>query len=265
MPGSHMPPTRLSVGETEALVVYLQSLIAEDASAHHTQWRRTVRVQRTAALPAADDDAAWAKLDTVRLPLAPLWWRPDACSELHLAAAHDGTDLVLRLSWADPSRDDTAVPTSRISDGVAIQFAPTLDPPLFAMGSPERPVNVWRWHAYDPKGMAGIADLIGPTHQGLDVPMSGTQPRPQAESLQFQGMTSAPRQTGSGLPLQVATRWQDGRWTATFRRSLHARSKSEVDLTATPLLFAFAVWDGRLDTNAGSKSITTWHVLELER
>jgi DMSO reductase family type II enzyme heme b subunit len=266
MPGSHMPPTRLSVAETEALVGYLQSLIAEGASAHHTQWRRTVRVQHIASLPAADDAAAWAKLDTIRLPLAPLWWRPEACSELWLTAAHDGTDIVLRLQWADPTRDDTAAPTSTISDGVAIQFAPTQDPPLFAMGSPEQPVNVWRWHAFDPKDLAGMADLVGSTHQGLDVSLSGTQPRPRAESLALRGVTTAARETGSGLPLAVTTDWRDGRWTATFRRSLRARSSSEVDLAAaTPALFAFAVWDGRLDHHAGSKAITTWHALELER
>lgn len=266
MPGAHMPPTRLSTAETEALVGYLKSLIAEDASAHHTQWRRNVRVQRTAALPAADDDAAFAQLDTIRLPLAPLWWRPDACSELWLCAAHDGNDLVLRLQWDDPSRDDQAKPTSRISDGVAVQFAKTIDPPLFAMGSPERPVNVWRWHAYDPKDLAGMVDLLGGTHRGLDVPIGERTPRPRAESLELSGVTSAAREVGSGMPLQVETRWQDGRWTATFRRSLRARTPNEVDLSlATPVLFAFAVWDGRLDAHAGSKSITTWHVLELER
>lgn len=265
MPGAHMPPTRLSVAETEALVGYLQSLIAEDASAHHTQWRRTVRVQQTGSLPADDDAAAWARLDTVRLPLAPLWWRPEACSELWLTAAHDGTDIALRLQWADASRDDTAVPTSTISDGVAIQFAPTLDPPLFAMGSPERPVNVWRWHAYDAKSMAGIADLLTPTHQGLDVPIGGQAPRSRAESLVFEGVTSAAREVGAGMPLAVTTNWADGHWTATFRRSLRPRNSAEVDLTSTPLLFAFAIWDAHVDANAGSKAITTWHVLELER
>ncbi len=262
MPGAHMPPARLSTAETQSLVAYVKSLIAADASAHHTQWRRSVRVPRVAAL----DDAAFARLDRIRLPLAPLWWRPDAGSELWLSAAHDGTDLWLRLEWDDPTRDDVATPTATSSDGVAIQFAPTIDPPLFAMGSPERPVNVWRWHAFDPKDLAGMVDLVAGAHRGIDVPASGLRPEPRAESIALEGVTSARRATASGLPLQVTTHWHDGRWTATFRRSLRARNGDEIDLaTATPVLFAFAVWDARLDHHAGSKAITTWHQLELER
>ena len=266
MPGSHMPPARLSTAETQSLVGYLKSLIPETASGHHTQWRRTVRVPQVDALPTADDEATLASLERIRLPLVPLWWRPEAIDELWLTAAHDGDELLLRLEWQDGTRDDTAQPTSRISDGVAIQFAETMDPPLFAMGSPDRPVNVWRWHAYDPKDLAGFVDLLGPSHTGLDVPVGAVRPTPRAESIALEGMTSARRETGTGLPLRVETRWHDGRWTATFRRSLRARSADEVDLAATtPVLFAFAIWDGRLDAHAGSKSITTWHVLDLQR
>ncbi|MBL9077285.1 MAG: c-type cytochrome [Planctomycetes bacterium] len=267
MPGAHMPPVRLSAAETDSLVSFVKSLIPEEATAHHTQWRRTLRVQRTQTLPARLDDAAWTRLERLRLPLAPLWWRPEAPAELWLTAAHDGTDVVLRLEWADATHDAEAQPTSTISDGAAIQFAAaTLDPPLFAMGSPQQPVNVWRWHAFDPKDLAGIADLLSPTHTGLDVPLGAVQPRPRAESLAFEGPASARAATGTGLPLQVATEWAAGRWTATFRRSLRARSDQEVDLTGTtPVLFAFAIWDGRIDHHAGSKAITTWHVLALER
>ncbi|MBX3463554.1 MAG: c-type cytochrome [Planctomycetes bacterium] len=261
MPGAHMPPARLSLEEARSLTTYLKSLIAEEASGHHTQWRRTVRVPRLADL----GEAHRARLDRIRLPLAPLWWRQDACSELWLTAAHDGTNLWLRLEWDDATRDDAATPTSTIGDGVAIQFALGNDPPLVAMGSPDRPVNVWRWHAYDPKGLAGMVDLIAPAHLGLDVPLGGVRPRPRAESLALEGTASARRETGSGLPLEVATQWRDGRWTATFRRSLRARATNEVDLeAAAPVLFAFAVWDGRLDAHPGSKAITTWHVLELD-
>jgi hypothetical protein len=60
--------------------------------------------------------------------------------------------------------------------------------------------------------------------------------------------------------------WRDGRWTATFRRSLRARAASEVDLTVgIPVLFAVAIWNGSIDASAASKSITTWHQLELQR
>ena len=110
-----------------------------------------------------------------------------------------------------------------------------------------------------------MADLFGSAHQGLDMP-TNRQPKPRSESIELGGIPSVATETGAGLPLTVTTTWQDGHWRATFRRSLAARSNREVDLAAPgPVLFATAVWNGSLDQHAGSKSITTWHVLELER
>ena len=263
MPGAHMPPTRLATAETEALVNYVRSMIPETARDHHVQWRRTIRIAKVAALPPADAAGELTGVDTVRLPLAPLWWRPEAPSEVALRAAHDGKDLVLQLEWADATRTDRPGPEAGIGDGAAVQFARSIDPPLFAMGSSAQPVNVWRWHAFDPAAMAGITDLA--MHQGLDVPVGDPRPRPVEESIEMAGIRSAGQRAGSGLPLRGTTEWRDGRWLATFRRALVARTGREVDLTfAGPLVFAVAIWDGAIDRHAGSKAITTWHVLELE-
>jgi len=265
MPGAHMPPASLSTAETALVVQHLQRLIPEAAGDHHAQWRRTVRVAKSAAVPAANDDDVWAKVDAVRLPLAPLWWRDDAVNEAWLRVVHDGREIAMRLEWADASRDDQARPDLRMGDGAAIQFARAIDPPLFAMGSPDDPVNVWRWHAFDPKATAGMVDLVARLHDALDVPVGTTMPAPRTESLPLHGIGSPPAETESGLPLDVTTRWSDGRWTVTFRRSLAARSHDEVDLAVPgPVLMAFAVWDGRVDTHPGSKAITTWHVLDLQ-
>lgn len=264
MPGARMPPTPLSTPETEALVTYVRSLIPEAAGDHHAQWRRTIRVPRVATLPA--DDFGFAQLDEVRLPVAPLWCRPEACSEVWLRAAHDGDEFVVQLEWADATQDDRARPAVSMGDGAAIEFARAEDPPLFAMGSPEQPVNVWHWHAFDAKQMAGMADLLSQPHRGLDAATASLQPPPRMESISVPGLHAVGAETGSGLPLRITPRWHDGHWTVTFRRFLRARSEREVDLELPgPVLFALAIWDGSLDEHAGSKSITTWHVLELER
>jgi DMSO reductase family type II enzyme heme b subunit len=264
MPAAHMPPSTLSAAETSLLANHVRSLIPEPVSDHHVQWRRTVRVPRVAALPAADDAAAWQRLDAVRLPLAPLWWRAAAVTEAWLRVAHDGERVALQWSWTDPTRNDTVTPAARMGDGIAVQFARSMDPPLFAMGSDREPVNVWRWHAFDPKSTAGMVDLLATRHAGLDVPIDVRPPSP-AESIELGGTGSAASATGSGLPLQVERRWHEGTWTVTFRRTMQARSAQEVDLVpGVPMLFAVAVWDGAIDEHAASKAITTWHGLELQ-
>lgn len=266
MPGAHMPPTSFSNAQLGALVRYVESLVPEGAADRHVQLRRTVPVERRATLPRDDDSAAFQALASTRLPLAPLRWRAEACTEVSLRVAHDGNDLVVRLEWADASRGDRPKPDGGMGDGAAIQFTRATDPPLFAMGDPGQPVNVWRWHAYDPRETAGMLDLFDqPSHVGLDVRSEALGPHARSESLQLGGIASVQREAGIGLPLQVATAWHDGRWTATFRRSLRARSAREVDLQpgAGPVLFALAIWDGKIDPHAGSKAITTWHVLDV--
>lgn len=267
MPGARMPPIALSAAETAALVAHLQGMIPDTAAEHHVQWRRTLRSERLARLPEDGDEAAFARLEAVRLPTAPLWWRQEAVHEATIRVAHDGDQIVFRIEWADTTRDDRARGGASMGDGVAVQFARSMDPPLFAMGTHDDPVNVWRWHAFDPKETAGMVDLLGGArHAGLDVPIGQLAPAPRAESIELGGMASASSATSSGLPLHVATAWRDGRWTATFRRPLRARGSGEVDLAiGAPVLFALAIWNGAIDTSAASKSITTWHVLELQR
>lgn len=262
MPGAHMPAVMLSRDETAALTSYVRGLIPAEAADHHVQWRRTLRVPRVAALATGHGD--WAGIEAVRLPLAPLRWRRDASTEVFLRAAHDGNELVLQLEWADATRDDRVVPGQAMGDGAAVQFAAANDPPLFTMGSPTAPVNVWRWHAYDPSAVAGLLDLLTrPPHASLDI-TTPAQPAPRQESLLLHGPDSSTGMAGSGLPLRVTTAWRDGRWSATFRRELAARSPGEVSLVATEaLLFAIAVWDGSRDRSPASKAITTWHRLEL--
>jgi DMSO reductase family type II enzyme heme b subunit len=265
MPGARMPPAPLSIAETDTLVAYVRSMIPDGAAEHHVQWRRTIRAAKVAQLPAADDDAAYGAIDGVRLPIVPIWWRKDAVHEVVLRAAHDGVDVALRLEWSDGTQDAQAGHGQTMGDGVAVQFATTMDPPLLPMGSAAEPVNVWRWHAFDPRAVAGMTDLFGgQRHGGLDVAVGGAGTA-AAESLRLGGPVSARAATGSGQPLQATTRWRDGRWTVTLRRQLAARSSDEVALApGTPTLFALAVWDGAIDRSPASKSITTWHALELQ-
>lgn len=273
MPGAHMPPTALAEGELLALATYVQRLVPEAARSHHVQWRRTLRVARLAALPtigangADGDETAFAAIEAVRLPVVPLRWRADAASEVWLQAAHDGTSLLLRLSWLDDRADTQPRPDQAMGDGAAVQFATGVDAPLFAMGSQDHPVAIWRWHAFDPKSTAGALDLRTPLpHGGLDVAPLQKDSAGTAEELVVAGVTTIGGEAGNGLPLAAVPQWRDGRWTLTFRRALAPRERGELAFVpGEPLLFALAVWDGRRDVNPASKAISTWHVLELQR
>lgn len=264
MPAAHMPPVTLADSETHALVAYVRTLIPDEAIDHHVQWRRNLRIESGPALKALDD-VSFDGVDAVRLPLVPLRWRQNAVEEVWLSTRQDGDDVVMQLEWADATRDDRVHPSLVLGDGVAIQFATATDAPLFAMGSKAAPVNVWRWHAFDPKETAGMVDLMATSpHSGLDVSASA-QPAPRSESIQLNGPQSVGSAIANGLPLQARTSWREGRWRVTFRRSLTPRGR-EVDLTSSkPLLFAIAIWDGSKDRGPGSKSITTWHQLVIER
>lgn len=264
MPAAHMPPVTLADPETNALVAYVHSLIPAEAANHHVQWRHTLRVGQVAALPVVSGKALEGA-EVVRLPMVPLRWRRESIEDVWLRVLHDGTDLLLQVEWYDATRDDRLHPDNVMGDGVAIQFATTSDAPLFAMGSASAPVNVWRWHAFDPKESAGVVDLMQMApHSGLDVSVN-TRSTPRSESIQIGGIQSVGDVTANGLPLAVQTSWVDGRWRATFRRSLAPRSPREVDLTGSgPVLFAVAIWDGSKDRSPASKCITTWHQLVLQ-
>jgi mono/diheme cytochrome c family protein len=263
MPAAPMPALRLPSDATAALVAYVGTLIPDGAGEHHTQWPRQIRASRLPTLPNADDDPALTTLEAVRLPTAPLRWRGTACREVWLRAAHDGRELWLELRWADPQCDRQPSPQRPRGDGIAVQWTRSSEPPLLAMGSPDAPVNIWRWQTYDARETAGLLDLLEAPHGGLDA-VPSLRPAARAESLRFDGPSAAATEPGDGLPLRATATWRDGEWTAVFRRGLAARSHGEVDLRLPGALqFAVAIWDGSLDAHAGSKVVTTWHRLEL--
>ncbi|MBK8098169.1 MAG: c-type cytochrome [Planctomycetes bacterium] len=264
MPGAHMPPTRLGDEELAALIAWVQTLIPDGADRQHLQWRHHLQVPRLPTLPATPAD--WERLEAVRLPMAPLRWRVDAVFEAEVRFAHDGKRLAAQIRWYDDTRDDK-LGNAPQGDGVALQFTTAQDPPLFAMGGDDT-VAMWHWKAFRRQDMAGVLDLLG-SQRGLDVPeaipgFSG--PSRTAESLLVHGPTDMGQQRGSGTTWPVQPQWHDRHWTIAMTRDLTARSEQDLSLPiGEPLLVALAIWNGSIDAHPGSKSVTTWHRLELQR
>lgn len=106
-----------------------------------------------AALPMDPSDAKWNEAPPFLVPLLlqdmvepRLLERSTA--EVHVRAMTDGTRLVFRLDWADPTRDDLPG-AARFSDGCAVQLPAKVEPnvPAPQMGEAGRPVQISYWRA----------------------------------------------------------------------------------------------------------------------
>ena len=274
MPGAGMPPSRFEEPDMAAsIALYVRSLIPQGAEDRLVRRRLTIPAPRVESLPQDGDDEGWEAIDATRVVLAPLAWHGDAPDELAVRFAHDGSDLAVRLEWADASRDDRALGTSRFPDGVALQLSLEDSPPLFGMGSEAFPVDIWHWKAFRMEQVAGVFDLTGPPSPGepsTDVPRFRVcegllEPSTRAGSRQVDGLESAAR-IGSQGEIPAAPRWRDGRWTVVLHRSLAARGAGEVGLAPdTEAEVSFAVWNGSAGDRGGRKSISIWQRLAIAR
>lgn len=278
MPGRGMPPTQLGPGETEALAVYVKTFLPADAATRLIQKRETLNVTRAAgALPglAADD---WANAREVRLVLTPLSSRKERFTnilEAYVAAQHDGTSIAIRVRWKDESRDDRAVASARLPDGVAIQFSTQTRPPVMGMGSFHHPQNLWHWRGFDPDRIASFFDLLrsrgfsrspfGDANDagGVPPPPGLFAPTTTAESKSVAGPGSVSRTSGSA-EVEVIPTHVEGEWQVIFRRKLTAGASEEIAFsTDAPLQFCIAVWNGSAGDFGPKKSISIWNTLKL--
>lgn len=277
MPGRGMPPTLLGVGETEALAVYVSTLIPKDAEYRYSQTRQSLHVKHAkGALPGRDSDA-WKSANEVRLVLSPLTSRPNAVVEAHVAAMHDGESIVFRIRYRDPTRDDRALGPSRLPDGIALQFSSDAEPALFGMGSGHHPTNLWHWKSFHPEKVAAFFDLLGGRGapqareqlandgSGRRAPAGLLEPEKQAGSSAATGPGSALTAGGGEARIDVTPTYLDGEWQIVMKRPLKARFDDETAFAASShALFALAVWNGSAGDYGPRKSISIWNDLTLE-
>ncbi len=269
IPGANMPPTDLTDVELALLVDYVKSRIVDGSEGQHVQWRRTIRAARVIDIPNDPSDPDWGDIESVRVPLAPLWWRPEAVFDVRVRCVHDDDRLVFQLQWDDTTRDDRAVVGSPQADGAALEFSTEREPPMFAMGGHES-VEIWRWRAFQREDVAGGLDLLSRLGRNdVDMPLfvpGVTQPSRVGEALRVHGMRGMAQERGTGRTIVATPRWRDGVWTLVASRSMRAHGPGELEFEPPQRLFiAFAAWNGSVDLHAASKSVSTWHVLELAK
>jgi len=163
--GTPMPASEgnYSQDDTWDVVHYVQSLALAGAQERAQLGQGIFAAPRGVELPKGPKDAAWSQARPLYVALTPLWWTEKRVEGLLVQALHDGNELAMRLSWLDPTADDSAVKHSEFRDAVAVQFSMSSDPPFY-MGdmSANGGVNIWMWKADRQANIAqGYRDVDG--------------------------------------------------------------------------------------------------------
>jgi len=287
LPGSPMPSTDFESTEQAAvLAAYVRSLIKPGAEERVLQRRRTVPVARVSgSVPVAPDDPAWAQAEGVWVALMPLWWRDDRVEGVVVRAVHDGETIAFRLSWRDASNDHDLLGPQSFSDAAAIEISVERDPPLFAMGAAEHPVDIAFWRAaWEADGAVaqdvrdrwpgmvddGFPDLVGDlreesiTARAVGNSMALPARPGAAEALMAEGFGTVGPRSGAPSSWTVRGAWKDGYRDVVFSRAMGAEIEGEPALSPGLSAFlAFAVWDGTFRDRNGQKSVSVWHRLQV--
>lgn len=160
---------------------------------------------------------------------------------LNVQQVHNGTEIFIRLSWADESQDLTVTDTNQFPDACGI-LMPVAggDPVIEEMGSQQAPVNAWFWRAnFEPEvAYSQTASGLGSTVQH------------------------------AATTLKANASFQQGNWAVVFHRQLAEPEHKTEAVQLAPgaaVKIAFAVWEGSNGERAGVKSFSKeWREMALE-
>ncbi len=272
LPGSAMPAFRYTETELWALVQFVRSLIEPAADENVRLVRRSVPAEKLRS--TLDDVLAWDTAPTTWVALAPLVWRGDRPEGVSVAAFHDGRRLALRVTWSDRTRDDSP----GADDGLALQLAPSADPPFLGMGSIDEPVLLASWRASwqralpgawvsRPVTAPGLPDRGGPSGQRSDGSAAPSAPTGEWPSRPLRGTGPGWRHPEPGLPssLRALGSYGSDEWVVTMVWEPLDDAGLSLLASEAPLSIAFAVWDGAAGDRGGAKSISNWQELWLQR
>jgi hypothetical protein len=262
--------------------------------------REVVKAVRVSSLPTHPDDYVWQSAPYVNLHLMPLWWRPERPEEITVRAAHDGRDLAMLLVWRDDTDDHTAIRPQDFRDAVAVQFSLSADPPFFAMGEVDSPVNIWMWKSerqadlepafqdlekiYPNLGIDSYPNLLrSPLEQparhsltldsdptfvtgwGAGNIVSDPTRLSAGEDLRAQGFGTLRARPRDDQQVEAHGVYGVHSYRVLLRRGLKGSGRKAVRLRPGETVpVAFAVWNGSAGDRDGKKSVTIWQELRLE-
>src|SRR5690349_7871760 len=201
-------------------------------------------------LPTTPEDAAWAKVPPLTLPLSgqvitrPVWPEP-AARALTVRSIHNGTDIAFLLEWQDNTKNDRLTPGT-FRDGVAVGLPLGDAPAFFCMGQLDHYINIWHWKAdwqsdIDRRSAKSAEKKEGEVRRFEVIPRR----KSSVEDLIGGGFSTLTTKERQGR-VQGQAVWRDGVWHVVMRRPLMGEEQ-ENEATLVPgriQTVSFAVWNG---------------------
>lgn len=244
MPGSAMP----SVGK-EALddqgvwdiVHYLRSIIPEGAQALHTPaaWRMFVP-KINGPLPTDANDERFDEAQELHIALAPFRAPEFTIRGVSLAALHDGTHIIFRARYQDPTHDVPGPKHPFPPDGFAARVTNLGQPPVLPIPGLPLPLDRAIW--------------LSGAMPGDDDPVFG-HVKPRFENPDRVCVSPiGPEHVGKGT-------WRNGTWTLVFPVRPERGGKVESGGT---MKASFAIFDGSVRRGPLPVAFSMWQTLVFE-
>jgi len=221
-------------------------------------------------LPSAPDDAAWAKVSSLTVPLSgqvitrPVWPEPTARA-LVVRSLHNGAEIAFLLEWQDNTKNDRLTPGT-FRDGVAIGLPLGDAPAFFCMGQLDHYINIWHWKADWQSDIDRRASRQTEKKEG-GVRTFEVIPRrvSSVEDLIGGGFSTLTTKEKQGR-IQGKAQWKDGVWRVVMRRPLVSEEpENEAKLIPGRVqTVSFAVWNGENKERNGQKSVAPWFQLVID-
>lgn len=221
-------------------------------------------------LPSAADDAVWAKVSSLTVPLSgqvitrPVWPEPTARA-LVVRSLHNGAEIAFLLEWQDNTKNDRLTPGT-FRDGVAIGLPLGDAPAFFCMGQLDHYINIWHWKADWQSDIDRRASRQTEKKEG-GVRTFEVIPRrvSSVEDLIGGGFSTLTTKEKQGR-IQGKAQWKDGVWRVVMRRPLSSEEQeNEAKLVPGRVqTVSFAVWNGENKERNGQKSVAPWFQLSID-
>lgn len=285
LPGTPMVPygeELMTPAERWALVHYVRSLRRTDVAVNDLLAPEDGRIPvvRVATLPDDPLDAVWDSLDSIRVPLNPLWLEPDPVYAVNVTAITDARRLALLLQWRDSQPDASTLRVQDFQDAVSVQFSMTGRYSFLGMGDADNPVNLWQWKAGWEPDAPQILHHLAAAYPSMHVDtyfatnhdtardagnLLALPHRSPVEDANARGFGSFRSQPPAQQNVDGRGVWRDGAWNVLLVRDLESPDPDDVVLTSgRPIPVAFAVWNGHQTDRNGRKMVSNWFQLMFD-